>query len=482
MPGDPSESVTSTLQAKWYNVLVSQLGLSAKSFQLLQPSTPLGNTSDQLWSYFNNLPPPVIDTYFTVSGGNRFFDDYRGVLSQLISQSDGAFRRAVGDYYAAWIKYISGVSPLPSPQQLPEAFRSWAYINAPDIATAGATALANGLNDPIFLANMAAANATGFINNTPNWNKTIQDLRDSIPGAESRNIDFDSSTASANVTNTWANGRVEGFYDFFTGSAGGGYSALSAKVAASRVTVKGTFQHVLTFSADPGSWYNSSALGSAYHVKDNTLWKHGTPSWDSTFGPKGDMLWFTSSLVVADGIDVTIHSEAELSTEEKTEINANLSIGIWPFFSLGGSGGYTHDVSYSSTGAATIHISNPAGNPVVLGGNVLPVATYLTSGAKAREGRALFAANSSTAPKAGLVVTMVPAQSVLNWGGRAQGYVLSIAKQAVFQPATYVVRTAAGATLGAGNVVWGPDQVVVPANTAFSVFNVGVWPFTVTHP
>lgn len=482
MAGDPSESVTSTLQAKWYNILISQLGLPSKSFQLLQPSTPLGNTSDQLWSYFNNLPPAAIDNYFSVSGGNRFFDDYQGVLSQLKSQSDDAFRRAIGDNYDAWMKYIVGVSPMPSPKQLPETFRSWAFIHAPDVAQAGATALANGLNDPIFIANMAAQNTSGFINNTPNWSKTIADLRGLIPQAEGRSIDFDSSTTSSDISNTWAKGSVEGFYDFFTGSAGGSYSALSAKVAGSKVTIKGGFQHVLTFGADPGSWYNSSALGAAYHTKDNTVWKHGTPSWDSTFGSKGNMLWFTSSLVVVDGIDMTIHSEAELSTEEQTEISANLSVGIWPFFSLGASGGYTHGVSYSSTGAATIHITNPAGNPVVLGGNVVPVAAYLTSGLKAHGGRTFFAADSSSASKAAFVVVIVLPQTRTDWDGREQGYVLTIAKSGPFNPATYVVRTAAGATIGAGNVVWGPQQVVVPRNTAFSVFNVGVHPFTVSHP
>jgi hypothetical protein len=222
MADDPSTSVTATLQAKWYNVLISQLGLNNRTFQLLQPSTPLGDTSDQLWSYFNNLPPAVVDTYFTVTGGNRFYDDYRAVLSQLSSQSDGTFRRVLGDNYTKWIDYVSKLNPIPTPEKLPETFRSWAYVNAPDIAQSGATALANGLNDPIFLANMAVQNQAQFINGTPNWNKTIQDLRDSIPQGEQRTINFDSDTESADITNTWASGSVSGFWDIFTGSAGGG--------------------------------------------------------------------------------------------------------------------------------------------------------------------------------------------------------------------------------------------------------------------
>jgi hypothetical protein len=247
------------------------------------------------------------------------------------------------------------------------------------------------------------------------------------------------------------------------------------------VTVKGGFKHVLTFSADPGSWYNSSALGAAYHTQDNTLWQHGTPSWDSTFGSKGNMLWFTSSLVVADGIDMTIHSEAALSTEEQTEIKANLSVGIWPFFSLGSSGGYTHDVSYSSSGAATIHISNPAGNPVVLGGNVEPVASYLSSG-----GRMRFVPHSAaaTAPAGAFVITRIMPGDTMTWPGRAQGYVVRIYK-AGWQQVVYVVRDARGATIAAGRVdpfVIDSGDIAVHPNTAFTVYNVGVAPLAVRHP
>ena len=39
----------------------------------------------------------------------------------------------------------------------------------------------------------------------------------------------------------------------------------------------------------------------AYQTQDNTLWNPGTPNWNSTFGPQGDMQRLLTSLVIADG-------------------------------------------------------------------------------------------------------------------------------------------------------------------------------------
>lgn len=374
---DSGAQAMQALQNQWYNALVAGLGLDSTRFQLAQPSTPLGDTSDVLWAYFNNIPPLSLTAKFAASGGNRFYDDYRAVVSQLQSQGDGAFRRDLGDSYGLWMKYVQGLDPLPTPETLPGVFRSWAAIYAPDIAQRGATDLAAALNDPIYRAQIAAANKAGFVNGVPPFSRTIADLRDAIPQGEARTVDFSSTTASSDVSHTWAKAEVSGLYDFFSGSAGGGYDKLSQKAATSDITVTASFHNVVSFSADPGPWYVSSALSIAYNTPDNTVWRHGTPNWDSTFGPSGNMLRFATGLVVVDGIDATITSSATYSDSEQQEITASASVGIWPFFSFGGEGGHTTSTSFDSSGSMTVTVSNPPGNPVVLGVNVEPVATYL---------------------------------------------------------------------------------------------------------
>lgn len=374
---DQVPQLTATLQAKWYNSIVAALGLVPAQFQLLQPTSPLGDTSDLLWSYYNNLPPRTLTNAFNPGGGNRFYDAYRAVLSQLSSQNDGAFRRDLGDSYDAWMTYVKSLSPLPKITDLPGVFQSWAAIYAPDVAQKGATDLANGLNDPIFRANMAVQNQQAFLKGVPDFSRTIADLRSAVLGATGGSFDFDSTKESSDTSSTWAKGEVSGFWDIFTGSASTTYSHLTAKVAGSRVTVQGSFDHVLTFDASPGSWYDSGALGAAFHTRDNTLWKHGTPSWDSTFGPAGNMNWFATSLVVVDGIEATITSAASYTSDDQTAVQANLKAGFVPFFSLGASGGYSSAAHFDDQGRMTVTITNPAGNPVVFGANVIDTATYL---------------------------------------------------------------------------------------------------------
>lgn len=378
--GNQVPQLTETLQAKWYNSIVSALGLVPQQFQLLQPTSPLGDTSDLLWSYFNNLPPHTLTSAFNPGGGNRFYDGYRAVLSQLSSQNDGAFQRDLGDSYDAWMTYVKTLSPLPKITDLPGVFQSWAAIYAPDAAQKGATDLANGLNDPIFRANMAVQNQQAFLKGVPDFSQTIAGVRTAVMQATGSAFDFDSSTASADTSKTWASGEVSGFADIFTGSASTSYSHLTSKMASSTLTVKGSFDHVLTVAASPGTWYDSGALGSAFHTQDNTLWKHGTPSWDSTFGPDGNMNWFATSLVVVDGIQATITSGATFSTEDQTDIEAHLKVGLVPFFSLGMSGGYSSSAKFDAQGRMSVTISNPAGNPVVFGANVLGTAAYLGRG------------------------------------------------------------------------------------------------------
>jgi hypothetical protein len=374
---DSGAAAMQNLQDQWYNALTAGLGLDASRFQLAQPSTPLGDTSDVLWAYFNNIPPLSLTSQFAASGGNRFYDDYRGVVSQLQSQGDGAFRRDLGDSYGLWMTYVSALNPLPTIEELPTKFRQWAMIHNPDIAQKGANDLAAALNDPIYRAQIAAGNTSGFVNGVPVFSRTIADLRGAIPQGEARSVDFDSTSASSDVSHTWAKAEVSGLYDFFSGSAGGGYDQLSQKATGSELTVQASFHNVISFSADPGPWYVSAALSAAYNTTDNTLWRHGTPSWQSTFGPTGNMQRFATGLVVVDGIDAVITSSASYSDSEQQEITASASVGIWPFFSFGGEGGHTTATSFDSSGSMTVTVSNPPGNPMVLGVNVEPVATYL---------------------------------------------------------------------------------------------------------
>lgn len=370
---------TADLQAQWYNALVDGLGADRTMFQVLQPSAPLGDTSDTIWSYFNDQAQQSVTHRFSPGGGNRFYDNYRAVVSQLISQGAADFEKHVGDAFDAWVTYAAALTPAPSMAELPNVFRAWAMIHAPGVAQQGSTDLSNMQNDPIARASVAVADTSKFKNDVPNFSQTIADLRSAVTQGEGRAFHLDSRSTSKDVSDTWADGKVSGFWDIFTGSASTSYTGLTEKLASARLTVEGGFTHAVTFAAGPGHWYDSDVLHSARHTSDNTLWRHGTPSWDSTFGSDGSMNWFVKSLVVVDGISTTITSEASYSQDEQLTISGHVEAGLVPFFSLSASAGASVSHAFGSNGELTVTITNPAGNPVVIGANVVSVDAYLSS-------------------------------------------------------------------------------------------------------
>ena len=100
------------LQNQWYNTLATAVGGNA-NFQIVQPNNPVSGlaTDDQVWQYFNNLPPAFLNNNLTLSGGNQFFANYTGVLSQLISNALTNFQSVLGSYYPMWQRYLAGLKP-----------------------------------------------------------------------------------------------------------------------------------------------------------------------------------------------------------------------------------------------------------------------------------------------------------------------------------------------------------------------------------
>jgi hypothetical protein len=340
------------------------------------------STDDQVWQYFNNLPPASLTNNLTLSGGNQLYSNYTGVLSQLVSNALTNFQNVLGSYYPLWQHYLVGLNPLPPMNQLPNTFFSWAMVYAPTVAGPGRSALASALLDPIFSAQTMALNTSAFVNNTPNFTQGVQALLTQVANGQSTTINFDSSTASSNVTNTWAQGNGGSLFGIF-GSGDASTSQLTQTFASSRVTASVSFQRLITFVADPpgppSGWYSSGALGQAHAATGGGApWRsNANPNWNTTFGPSGNMQYFLGNLVVADGITATITSYASYSSAQQTTIQQEASGGFWPFYWGSESSTYTNSVSFNSSSNLTYTMSSQAGNPMFIGGLVLPASQYL---------------------------------------------------------------------------------------------------------
>lgn len=216
-------------------------------------------TNDQIWQYFNNLPPISLNHNMTLSGGNQFYTDYAAVLSQLQSNALTNFQNVLGSYYPMWQQYLATLNPFPSLQDLPNVFYQWAVVNAPTVAGPGRSAYAAALLDPIFAAQTAALNTNNFVNSVPNFTQGVTQLFQQIPSGAPVSINFDSATASSNVTNTWAKDNTGIFFGIF-GESDSSTSQLSQQFASSRVAGTISFQKFITFVADPPACRQAGTL------------------------------------------------------------------------------------------------------------------------------------------------------------------------------------------------------------------------------
>lgn len=373
---DSGDQAVQTLQNQWYNVIVAALGLNNQTFQLVEATDPLPNTTQNLSDFFNNIPPASLTQIYSAGGTNQFYSDYGGVIKNLKSQDSGQFDSDMGDYDSQWNAYLATNPTVPAGGML-ALFSQWADMHIPDPGQA-ATCKADyaQLQNGIVITALTAY--LGFTPPAPGqlFDKTIKDLKDAIVGGASRTINFDSRNASSDVSSAWSQSSSDGLFGLFGSSSSS--STYSAKFSSSNVTIQGTIQRAISFSADPLGWYSSAAMSLAYSTQDNTVWKPGqSPTWATTFGPNGNMQRLATELVVADGIDVTVTSDAVYSSDEQAAMQSNGGFGCWPFYSSNSSSGSSSQVTFSSSGQMSVRASLPLGNPFILGVNVTPIGRSL---------------------------------------------------------------------------------------------------------
>lgn len=381
------------LQNGWYNGFSQGMGQSGQSFQIIQPAPPLVSSSSsntQLWAYFNNIPPASLTQNYIASGGNQFYNDYRGLMSALTPTRTVNVEQDIGtSTFKAWQKYVSSMAIPPAPNQLPTLFRSWAMIYAPDKANIGASDYAAILLDPVASAQtqltLVYTDAFGQAK-APEWTLGYDDLVQLLNAAPNRSFNFASASMNSNVSSTWSKGGNSGFFGLWGGSSSS--SSVSTKFASSAVTVEVSFDHVFTFVDSPGNWYGSSAMALAYSNKDGNPWSpQSSINWGNTFGSNGNMQRFAANLIVGSGMRATVTSTATYSSSEQTEIHNNSHAGFWPFYSSGGGSSSSNSVSFNQSGAMTLVMTSAPGIPVVLGSNVLSAGEF--TGHSADSARAL---------------------------------------------------------------------------------------------
>lgn len=380
-----AQDAMNTLSAQWYNAVTAGCGLSKDEFQLVQGSVPVGTTSENLWAIFDSVPPLTASTFYNPAQINKFSQDYAGVISALIPQGSLQFQKDMGDYYTQWNNYKKTITPPPpTAMAMSQAFAAWANTNLPQSQVPLCTGDYNSmLADPIELASNLLL-AVEFATVNPKicaYTTTIGQLNQALNNAPSKSVKLNSTTDSSDVSETWAKTESAGIFGIFGLGGDSSYDDITTKLTTAGAVIDANFEKLVTLTAGPLSqpstdnelqnytpWFNGAALHEGYAKPDNTVWKAGDSiSWDSTFGPNGNMQRCASALVIVDGITVTMTSNAALSTSEQATFRAAAGGGVFPFWEGTHSEGWNRNVSFDDQGNVTVTSTSPIGNPQILG-------------------------------------------------------------------------------------------------------------------
>ncbi len=437
MPSSASQAMQ-TLTQQWYNAVTTGLNLRGQ-FQMVQGNIAVGATSQALWTLMDTVPPDSLTQFWTPGSYNSFASNYGSVLSRIHSNASGSFQTAMGDYYNTWMTYLKSNPPAPPiASTLPPLFQSWAYANmSPEQAQSCYTALQATLIDPIGAAQQMWITAGGQ-GGVKAYGTTIETLDSQIAMAPSGNASLNSQTSSSDVSHTWANGSVDGFFDIFFGKAGASYDATTSVVTNAGVDITVQFQHVATIPVTPletgsvtagpttyPSWYVPAALQTGYNNNNYQIWQPGSPDWNSFFGATGSMQRGTSGLVVVDGIKITVTSLSSIAEADRQQVQASFEAGFFPFFGVSGSGGWSNAFSFNDSGEFVASSSCPIGNPQVLGILVTPIAnliaqTEVMNAVRNRRTRApVRALPAPPAPEPLAARTEAPMVATIAWTGIA---------------------------------------------------------------
>ncbi|MEG3166080.1 hypothetical protein U1701_15905 [Sphingomonas sp. PB2P19] len=388
-------TVLDTVNAQWYNTLAKELNLSVEEFQLSQGDVILPRTTDQLWDMMNELPTNSVVQYYTPDTLVSMSSEYTSLLSFVQAAGAANFNAAMGEAnMAAWTAtkqaYFqanpSAFSEPPTVLQtaLQNLFQNWsmeALVPNPGSAAQCYTLYRAGFENPIYIAQELQANLP--LGGPTAFNQTYEQVLADIAAAPSVNFTMESTEASSDISDSWANSSSStgGTY-FYSKSSSSQSSDFSQTFASSSFTVSVSYDHFINVAALPLSgesieaggttflpWYYGAALAYAYNNKTTEVWTDLT-QWDALFGPTGSMQYVVTNLIIADGTTTITTSSQSFSTAEQTyaEQQSKEGYGCWPYYVSNSSDSTTKSsTTFNSSSNLVVETTSAAGNPIVIG-------------------------------------------------------------------------------------------------------------------
>lgn len=357
------------LQNRWYNFLVDRLSLDRSLFQLWLPTAPIEASDAALWRAENVVPPASLTFHRGHRAVARFSDQYAAVRSQT-EASTGSIAQAIGGSHAeAWDAHLSTLDRLPAATELPALFQKWSARRAIGAMSAGVAWLSRAVLDKT-----GSPPAPGVAANGLPYRGGYADLRNLLNASPGASAIFDSAAVSAEVSGAWADGADSGLVGLWESSES---APLHRKFAASRVVANVEIAARAQWAVIPSDWYQSSTLATAFSSAASPPWRRdANPNWSDLFALDGSLRRAPASLIVIDGIDITVTSDAEFMPDEQKLIHEHAQEGLWPLYAPA-TGAVDTAVRFGVANNLSMRISTRRDHPIILGANVLGIARYL---------------------------------------------------------------------------------------------------------
>jgi hypothetical protein len=369
------------LQKAFFVAFIQGIGYSIdQPAQVVQPAAPIvGDDDDEadtlLWNYLNTIPAASLTRNTTLSSGVQFLSTYSAVMSALQSPPN-KFKSTIGDFcFDAYSTAVEAGNAEPNPK----GFRDWAMLvnKCSAVANSGASAYAAMLLDPIFAGQNAVLPYKPVGRKPVDFVPGYATMMKQLKKAPAHSFSTTLSATSSDYKKTWTGGSQSAVFGLWSNSQS--ETHISQKFSSSGVQITASFKNLLPFKATPGDWYNSATLGIAYSGKGTPPWNpEGVKSWDNTFSPThGDMLRFTTILLIANQMTLNFSSTATFSTSEQTDIRKNSSAGLWPFYNSSSGGTSDTVVDFDTSGHLMVTTTTEKNVATIVGAIVEPVAQYL---------------------------------------------------------------------------------------------------------
>jgi hypothetical protein len=210
----------------------------------------------------------------------------------------------------------------------------------------------------------------------PIYTPTFDDLLRLVNNGSSAVVEFDSNTASSDISSSWAKSNNYGGVGFWGTSSESVSQSLNQKASSSRITVKITINKYAYLQVRAGGWFTQGFFTDQF--KNPSKWINGQADWDKVFGLQGSCQNVANQVLLINGYTIEIISYADYSESDYSSVEKSSETNVWPFYTSSSHSIATQSHKYNDDKSISTIISCKPGSLQIFGMGVIPTKVAIT--------------------------------------------------------------------------------------------------------